>query len=32
LVESVDNRIDVSKRQTKAVAEFKQQKTLSHNK
>jgi len=32
LVESVDNRIDVSKRQTKAVLEFKQQKRLSHNK
>ena len=32
LVESVDNRIDVSKRQTAAVAEFKQQKRLSHNK
>ena len=32
LVESVDNRIDVSKRQTKEVAEFKQQKRLSHNK
>ncbi len=32
LVEPVDNRIDVSKRQTKAVLEFKQQKQLSHNK
>ena len=32
LVEAVDKRIDVSKRQTQAVAEFKQQKKLSHNK
>lgn len=32
LVEPVDNRIDVSKRQTAAVLEFKQQKRLSHNK
>src|SRR6185436_3483088 len=32
LVEPVDNRVDVSKRQTNAVAEFKQQKRLSHNK
>src|SRR5687768_8908451 len=31
LVEPVDNRIDVSKRQTEAVKEFKQQKQLSHN-
>ncbi len=32
LVESVDNRIDVSKRQTKAVLQFKEQKQYSHNK
>jgi len=32
LVEPVDARIDVTKRQTLAVAEFKQQKQLSHNK
>lgn len=32
LVEKVDERIDVSKRQTNAVLEFKQQKQLSHNK
>lgn len=31
LVEKVDHRIDVSKRQTPAVIEFKQQKKLSHN-
>ena len=31
LVESVEQRIDVSKRQTPAVIEFKQQKKLSHN-
>lgn len=31
LVEGVDNRIDVSKRQTPEVIEFKQQKKLSHN-
>jgi len=31
LVEKVDQRIDVSKRQTPEVAEFKQQKKLSHN-
>lgn len=31
LVESVDHRIDVSKRQTPEVLEFKQQKKLSHN-
>ncbi len=32
LVEPVDERIDVSKRQTQAVQEFKQLKQLSHNK
>jgi NADH-quinone oxidoreductase subunit I len=32
LVEAVDKRIDVTKRQTKDVLEFKQQKQLSHNK
>jgi NADH-quinone oxidoreductase subunit I len=32
LVEPVSERVDVSKRQTKAVLEFKQQKQLSHNK
>lgn len=32
LVETVDNRIDVTKRQTPAVLEFKQNKRLSHNK
>lgn len=32
LVESMEERIDVSKRQTPAVLEFKQQKKLSHNK
>jgi NADH-quinone oxidoreductase subunit I len=32
LVEAVDKRIDVTKRQTQAVLEFKQQKKLSHNK
>lgn len=32
LVEPVDNRIDVSKRQTQDVLEFKQLKKLSHNK
>jgi NADH-quinone oxidoreductase subunit I len=32
LVEAVDDRIDVSVRQTKEVLEFKQQKKLSHNK
>jgi NADH-quinone oxidoreductase subunit I len=32
LVEPVNARIDVTKRQTKAVLEFKQQKQLSHNK
>jgi NADH-quinone oxidoreductase subunit I len=32
LVEPVNARVDVSKRQTKAVLEFKQQKQLSHNK
>jgi NADH-quinone oxidoreductase subunit I len=32
LVESVDNRVDVTKRQTEAVLEFKQHKLLSHNK
>lgn len=31
LVETIEERIDVSKRQTKAVLEFKQQKQLSHN-
>ena len=31
LVEGIDDRIDVSKRQTPAVIEFKQQKKLSHN-
>jgi NADH-quinone oxidoreductase subunit I len=31
LVEAVDNRIDVTKRQTPEVLEFKQQKLLSHN-
>ena len=31
LVEPVDRRIDVSKRQTEAVKEFKQQKQLGHN-
>ena len=31
LVEKVDNRIDVSKRQTKDVLDFKQQKQLTHN-
>jgi NADH-quinone oxidoreductase subunit I len=31
LVESVEERVDVSKRQTKAVLEFKTQKQLSHN-
>ena len=32
LVEKVDERIDVTKRQTMAVQEFKKQKQLSHNK
>jgi NADH-quinone oxidoreductase subunit I len=32
LVEKVDERIDITKRQTPAVQEFKQQKQLSHNK
>ena len=32
LVESVNERIDVTKRQTTGCAEFKQQKQLSHNK
>jgi len=32
LVESIDNRIDVSKRQTNAVLQFKEQKQYSHNK
>jgi NADH-quinone oxidoreductase subunit I len=32
LVEPVDNRIDVTKRQTAAVLEFKQNKRLTHNK
>lgn len=32
LVEPVNERVDVSKRQTSAVLEFKQQKQLSHNK
>jgi NADH-quinone oxidoreductase subunit I len=32
LVEPVDQRIDVSKRQTKEVLEFKMQKQLTHNK
>ncbi len=32
LVEPVNDRVDVSKRQTAAVLEFKQQKKLSHNK
>ena len=32
LVETVDDRIDVTKRQTPAVLEFKQNKRLSHNK
>ncbi len=32
LVEAVDERVDVSKRQTPAVLEFKQNKRLSHNK
>lgn len=32
LVESVDQRIDISKRQTPAVLDFKQLKKLSHNK
>jgi len=32
LVEPVDERVDVSKRQTAAVLEFKQHKRLSHNK
>jgi NADH-quinone oxidoreductase subunit I len=32
LVEEVDNRIDVTKRQTPQVLEFKKQKQLSHNK
>lgn len=32
LVEAVDNRIDVTKRQTPAVLAFKQHKQLSHNK
>lgn len=32
LVEKVDDRIDVTKRQTPAVLEFKQNKRLSHNK
>jgi NADH-quinone oxidoreductase subunit I len=32
LVESVDDRIDVSKRQTQAVIQFKQQKQFDHNK
>jgi len=31
LVETIEERIDVSKRQTKAVLEFKTQKQLSHN-
>ena len=31
LVESVDNPIDISKRQTKEVLEFKKDKTLQHN-
>lgn len=32
LVERIDDRIDISKRQTEEVLEFKQQKKLSHNK
>ena len=32
LVESVDNRIDVSKRQTEEVLKFKENKRLAHNK
>jgi NADH-quinone oxidoreductase subunit I len=32
LVESVDNRIDVSKRQTAEVLEFKKNKNFKHNK
>jgi NADH-quinone oxidoreductase subunit I len=32
LVEAVDKRVDVTKRQTPAVLEFKQRKQLSHNK
>lgn len=32
LVESVNDRIDISKRQTKEVLEFKKQKQLTHNK
>jgi NADH-quinone oxidoreductase subunit I len=32
LVEPVDDRIDVTKRQTPAVLEFKKNKQLSHNK
>jgi NADH-quinone oxidoreductase subunit I len=32
LVEEVDNRIDISKRQTPEVLAFKQNKRLSHNK
>lgn len=32
LVEPVDNRVDVTKRQTKEVLEFKKQKQFSHNK
>jgi NADH-quinone oxidoreductase subunit I len=32
LVEAVDNRIDVTKRQTPEVLEFKKHKLLSHNK
>jgi NADH-quinone oxidoreductase subunit I len=32
LVEKVDDRVDVTKRQTSAVLDFKQNKKLSHNK
>ena len=32
LVENIDERIDVTKRQTSSVLEFKQNKKLSHNK
>ena len=32
LVEDLNNRVDISKRQTDAVAEFKKKKNLSHNK
>lgn len=32
LVEGVNDRVDITKRQTQAVLEFKQQKRLSHNK